>query len=756
MTGPTGQEKRITVSLVERAGQWQFDLTHRGQTVPLRDSSSLNQWTAMGIVGRHNLHLSQDGVTIDGKQILYEAPRAVEELEHILNEPPPIVHPHAHHPGAAHAPHADAHQESAARLSEITSLGQSIHVSRDGFEYHVNYQTKFGEHKTEILESALEAFQNMRLFKPHVNLQKAGIRLVVTAWDGEQFSEEPGIENLEHATPAEVEAIIKRNLHGAPEGVTAVAPAPAEEPTRHIVRLEVLKKPHDARFHLVFHRQDGTTEEGPLLIRANLAKLQAEGLFRPGMAVSISTLNDRIFIERTDTEDGKPVKRTEAVPLETEEDGRKVAAALNQCLKPIAAPGVAARAASPPGTPPAASRAPVQTSGPEPAAAAPPVASASPRSAVPAPALANTSAPPKPGQAPPNAPPRAPAELAARTLSRTSPEAESGPDTRMSNDVARLGDEAPLTTRAASTPAPPVAKPQASGKEQLQSWLTELLATTSSLPPEEVSQEVFTALRTRLGLPLATNERGYPAITVHGQSKEGSSVAFAVVLLSHSLLCEFPAGYVRFGPETRVYLKRTDDFISFPNAGLRGVALAREGGAVVFAVSPEFFSFLGGGTAREYRNQFGSFLVVATQVSSPHELLWPLSREERLFQALAATAKGYGLPVTAQQIVFAPDREPFLGFKKVSPHGMEFRDGDDFVRFTPLGVELQEGGASDRCSAKAVLLGWALDAQGRICALYDGSTGFTPPPASKLLRFLSEGEKEAEAGSLNILAWLRA
>jgi hypothetical protein len=304
--------------------------------------------------------------------------------------------------------------------------------------------------------------------------------------------------------------------------------------------------------------------------------------------------------------------------------------------------------------------------------------------------------------------------------------------------------------------APPVARPERPEKTESAAWIAEFVAHVAAMPPEEANKEAFETLRSRLGQLIAINERGFPTFSTECRTKDGSTVTLELVLLSHSLLLNFPVGYLRFGPESRAYLSKLDDFIAFPNYALRGIALGPTPGSLLFVVSTEFASFLGGGSAREYRAQFGGFLAPPTQVPADFDLIWPLSREERLFNAVASTAKGYGLPVAADTVVLDPGRAEFLGFRKLAPRGLEFRDGNDFVQFTPHGVEMLENGASFQRSGKSGLLGWALDSRGRVCALYDKNAGFTPPPGSKLVRFLNQDERQAEADGLTVLAYLPA
>ena len=323
------QGEHIRVAMMEERGRRRFTLTYRDETLVLENSASLNRWGATGIVRRHNVSLSSDGVVIDGRSISFSQADALEELERIFNEPQAPLH----HPPVKHAATSDSTHPlpPPGELTQLAKLAESLHVTRDGFEFHVSYVTKYGDRKSDQLEKALEVLQQMRAFKPHVNIQKTGIRLAVTTWDGDQFREEAGIENLEHATPYEIEVLLKKNLLGTPESAATLAPAAASAAHRHVARLQLTRKGHEHRFHLVLHRGDGTTEEGPLLIRANLAKVH--DLFQPEINLIITALNDRVIIEKTTQVDGQPVKQCESFPFETDEDAKKLETALNGCLK---------------------------------------------------------------------------------------------------------------------------------------------------------------------------------------------------------------------------------------------------------------------------------------------------------------------------------------------------------------------------------------------------------------------------------------
>jgi hypothetical protein len=272
---------------------------------------------------------------------------------------------------------------------------------------------------------------------------------------------------------------------------------------------------------------------------------------------------------------------------------------------------------------------------------------------------------------------------------------------------------------------------------------------------EDINREVFAALSAKFDRPTAENEHGFLAFAVDYPLQNEQTVTAELVLAPHYLLCTYPFGYIRFGSETRLFLSRLDDYIACPHHALRGMGQVQPGGRIAFLVTAEFSQFLQAQTDRNYKTQFGDALLTAEQLTEKDELIWPCSRERRLFQRLAATAQAYGLPVTPNSIVLDPSAAEFIGFREVSPQGMEFRDGDAFVRFTPEGVEAEaEGGEPYHFTGSGVLEGWALDNEGRVCVLYRSSSPFVPPENFGLLRFLSEGDRASESGSLNVLAVL--
>jgi hypothetical protein len=710
-TGEKGQSNRIAVALAEQGGKSIFKLTFRGETIPLLESASLNRWAALGIIDRHKISIMSDGVTIDGRHLLYSDPQAPAELERMVNRPETTM---AHAPAATTARPAATAAVSEQGSFDAVAFADHVRVTRDGFEFHVLYRTRFGQNKTERLDAALEAFQNMRVFKPHVNIQKTGIRLVVTRWDGESFVEEPGIENLEHATPEEVENLIKANLQGGTSpGPTEMRGGRKNRP-RQVVRVEVVRKPHDARFHLLLHRLDGTTEEGPALVRANIAKLVAEGLFRPDVSVSMTAMSDGVVIARKQTVGGQTVVQNESYPLGSEKDAKAVELALNECLRPV-----------PEEAPEVVVTKPVVAAPESPVAVAVPPA--------PAPVVLERAPSPAPAPPPP-APPPAPPRVIGSSSGETAPTV--------------VGTPRPVVESIpVQPPAPPLAE-----KPAVPAWLTRCLREVKALPAEQINAEVFHALHRRFERLVQTNEHDFPAFTLEVGGKDGNLIGLELVLGTHYLLVTFPFGYLRFGAETRLFLNRLDDYIAFAGHALRGVLERNR--SLGFLVTREFVDFLRAQTDRNYKGQFGDFLIVVEEVKANDALLWPLVSEERLFEAVAATAVGYGLPVTRDAVVLDPSAPVFLGFKRVSPHGMEFRDDADYVRFTPDDVQLNEGGQFLRFEASDVLRGWALDAEGRVCALYRTGTDFVPPAETKLLRFLAEDQAERE--NLTLLARLPA
>ncbi len=712
-TGDHGENRRITASLHEEGGQKHFRLVCRGETLVLRDSGALNRWAAIGLTERHNLIVSADGVTIDGKTVHFSDPQAVAELGHIFNAshqaPPAPPEPRmGRHPSHHHNP-----GEALARINDLETTAERFIVTREGIDFHVIFRTKFGEIKTEKLETALEVFQNLGLLKPHLNLQKIGIRLSVTRWDGESLVEEPGLADLEAATPEDVHALINRFLQGTsgPASVAATPSAPGLK--RRVIRLEIVKKSNEFRFHLVFHYPDGTSEDGPLLVRTNLAKLQADGLFEPGIFVSMTVMNDKVIVERGEDNAGKRSNRIEILPLQTMEDVKPVEILLTGCLR---------------GTPAKPSGEPSL----DPNRTCPP-----PTSGAPAPQ-------------PPTGPSRAPSAPEKKPIEHADTPEVLRPTTPLKQPLAETLQTEPAP---APSPSPPPTEPAKAEAELIHpEWLIEAWRAVEEMPVETVNDQVFHAVRRAAARSLVTNDHGCPSFTVPFRNKDGSSAELEIVLLGHHLLCSYPFGYLRFGPETRVFLKRLDDFVAFEHNALRGALKDPDSAAFAFVVTTEFMRFLSEAPIKEFKAQFSGWVVPISEVRPKHAVIWPQSREEQIFQRLVGAAETYGLPVESDAIILDPGASEFLGFRRAPPYGIEFRDGSDFVRFTPAKVEVCENGAGFAYLGNAVLRGWALDDDGRVCALYDEQSGFSPPDEVKLLRFLKMHESE-DAG-LNILACL--
>lgn len=716
-SGAGGQSNRITAQLVHKPGNLHFELTCRNEVLPLLDSTSLNRWAAVGIVERHKLGFSSKSVVIDGHEILYADEKATSEIERILNRPDSV--PHSPPPGQM--PHRQP-PSPPAEPSDLSHIGESVKVSRDGFEFHVSFRTRFGETKFEKLEKALEIFQNMRIFKPHINLQKSGIRLVVTRWDGETFIEEAGIENVEHASAEEVEALIKNNLLGT----AAAASEPAARSRRpvlpHVVHLDVAKRAHDPRFHLVYHRPDGTTEEGPLLIRANMPKLTGSGIFRTGVSVSMTPLNDHIVIETA--EPGQTSKKQVFnLALISDEDARRIEATLNGLLREPALEGALEESnpLSPPALAEAASIQKVE-SGDRPVAVPPPNP------------LLNAGT--AQGSLGSELAAVGPLKLAAR------------PDTLGKLALSPLAPIDPAQQALpVVVPNAPVAPITPALRVDLEIWNA-----AAAVAPEEINGGVFSAIAMCFNQTAVLNEHGFPAVTIELRSASAQAETVELVLAPHYLLCEVPAGYVRFGGETRVFLSRIGDYISFARNPLRGVIESSARWRFAFVVTNEFRSFVQKQSDRGYWAQFGELLKTPEEVLPSERVLWPASREERLFDLLSSAARTYGLPAGSQEIVLAPGASEFIGFRKTPGHGIEFRDDDAFIRFTAAAVEWSDGQGSDSAAARNALLGFALDQENRVCVIYRKESSFRPPPDLKLLRFLTE--EECQSSSLNILGFL--
>jgi hypothetical protein len=124
----------VSVAVTEQGGKSIFKLTFQGEVLPLVDSGTLNRWASIGIVDRHKITVSQDGVTVDGRHIGYGDPNAAGELERILNRS------QAPSPSPAARPAESAHPQTAVRadvtssLDSASDLRDSVRVTREGFE----------------------------------------------------------------------------------------------------------------------------------------------------------------------------------------------------------------------------------------------------------------------------------------------------------------------------------------------------------------------------------------------------------------------------------------------------------------------------------------------------------------------------------------------------------------------------------------------------------------------------------------------
>jgi hypothetical protein len=284
-------------------------------------------------------------------------------------------------------------------------------------------------------------------------------------------------------------------------------------------------------------------------------------------------------------------------------------------------------------------------------------------------------------------------------------------------------------------------------------WQVEVLRGAESIPAEIINAAVFDRLRRKFGADELTDARGFRSFRFAG-NELGVPEPMEVVLSPHFLLVSFQFGYLRFGSETRVFLTRLDDYLAFPGHELRGLAATKTPNGFAFVVSPTFWRFLSNPAERNYESAFQDLLIAADAVGAREDLLWPLSHEEVLFQRLIETANLYGLPASADTITLDPAAAEFIGFRERPPHALEFREGNQFVRFSPTGIEWAETEEEHHLAAGSILSGWALDGEGRVCAICRVDPESINFAGLSLVRVLSEKELEAQRSCLNILAEL--
>jgi hypothetical protein len=302
-------------------------------------------------------------------------------------------------------------------------------------------------------------------------------------------------------------------------------------------------------------------------------------------------------------------------------------------------------------------------------------------------------------------------------------ESEAAPDTNQST---------PDLSAAAAVEQPKLA-PAAKVDKVQPRWIQTALAEAAASAVEEMNEGVFKAISARFNATVALNDHDLPAFSLDLAELPHPPLKLDFVLSPHYLLCSLAQGYVRFGTETRIFLNKLDDYFVFPGRALRG-ALERNTNAVLaLIVAPEFAQFVR--SEKGYAAPFAQLLCGADQVQENDHILWPLSDEEKLFEAVAQSAQSYGLPVTHNQITLEPNNDLFVGFNRTL-HGMEFRDGEEYIRFLPQEIHVHEEDRDERIAATRVLCGWALDPDGHLCALYRPESGFVPPPDLKLLHFV--------------------
>ncbi len=559
----------ITVSLTGETGRVRFRLNYHDETVLLENTRSLNRWTAMGVTAPHLLRVIPEGVELDGTLIRASDSDATTHLERMIN----------HHT----APHIDCSEASVRIVSQPLGVGESPHfspdsiqVTTDGFEFHISYLTKFGEPKNEDLTNALVSFQRMGVLRPHVNIQKLGIRLVVTDWDGDTFSEIPGIDDLKNAPPQEIEAALKRQMiGGSPQPTTSTGDQDGVSSSNPVVHLQLLKHPREPRYRLMMHRAKGGTEEGPCLIQANMAALRRRNLFQAGVELSMNALNDTLILRHETSPTQNPTGNEMRFPLKNEEQARVAEEALNRYLADI----------------PLAANNPSDThTMPEP--------------------KATIDDPSKPEAA---TTPTAKRKITALLTFRGNASLEDTPRTE---------------TTASGNGASRDRDPQA------ENWITHLLAQLNLVPDETDFEQIFHLLQVHWNIPAKVNSHGFPAIEFRGTTEPGSNEILEIVLTPHHLLCLTAFGYVRFGWETRVYLDQARDFVEFPENGLRAMGTIGSDPQTMphFIVSDSFFQFLKHSGNQAYAAAVAGLLLPVSEIHERTELLWPLKPEDQLVE----------------------------------------------------------------------------------------------------------------------------
>ncbi|MCF7762967.1 MAG: hypothetical protein K9N62_04785 [Verrucomicrobia bacterium] len=550
----------ITASLTGESGRARFRLNYHDEAVVLEDTRSLNRWTAMGVTAPHLLRVVPEGVELDGTLIRMSDRDATTHLERMINH--------------RTAPHVDAGETAVRIVNQPLQAGESphfspdsIHVTSDGFEFHVSYLTKFGEPKNEDLTNALVSFQRMGVLRPHVNIQKLGIRLVVTEWDGGTFNEIPGIEDLKSAPPQEVEALLKREMiGGSPHSTTSTADRGGETSTNPVVHLQLLKHPREPRYRLIMHRAEGGTEEGPCLIQANMAALRRRNLFQPGVEISMNTLNDTLILRHgaspTQGSNGNEMR----YPLKNEEQARVAEETLNRYL------------ADRPFTKDNRSQ----------------------------PQNAPVSPTPSDGSSKP--------EAASATTEK-----------RKITALLTFGDNGRVKDATRTETSVPGNSNTRDDNPQAENRTAHLVAQLTRVPDESDFEQMFHSLQVQWNLSAQVNSHGFPAIEFRSTTETGSDAVLEIVLTPHHLLCLTAFGYVRFGWETRVYLDQARDFVEFPENGLRAIGTTGTDGhtSPLFIVSDSFSQFLKSPHYEEYATASAELLCAVSEIHEQTELIYP-------------------------------------------------------------------------------------------------------------------------------------
>jgi hypothetical protein len=198
---------------------------------------------------------------------------------------------------------------------------------------------------------------------------------------------------------------------------------------------------------------------------------------------------------------------------------------------------------------------------------------------------------------------------------------------------------------------------------------------------------------------------------------------------------------------------KTGDFWRFPAPAFLGLGCEWEAAAekppvFTFLMMEAFLKVLPAGLRLALKTSGILFDGIETfsEDARGRELIWPSSNEDTLFyrtalgirQAFRDAAGTDLFPITHSVIKMNPGQTGLTGFRRTPRHGIIYQADDEFfARFDPDQTEI--AAADYTFPGPAGLVGFALDGQMKMCALYDparADPGFAPP-ANKLLHFVA-------------------